>query len=138
MFEAFRDYFANTPTGELVWLAIGFAAQLMFSARFLVQWIASERAKASVMPVAFWYFSLAGGLMLFAYAVYRMDPVFIMGQSFGVVVYSRNLWLSGPTSRAHFHQSRRCAFKLKRSSPLFIKAFRLGSSRTNQTRLRLI
>ena len=93
MFEAFRDYFANTPTGELVWLAIGFAAQLMFSARFLVQWIASERAKASVMPVAFWYFSLAGGLMLFAYAVYRMDPVFIMGQSFGVVVYSRNLWL---------------------------------------------
>jgi len=93
MFEAFRDYFANTPTAELIWLAIGFAAQLMFSARFLVQWIASERAKASVMPVAFWYFSLAGGLMLFAYAVYRMDPVFIMGQSFGVVVYSRNLWL---------------------------------------------
>ncbi len=93
MLESLSDYFANTPTAELVWIGIGLAAQLMFSARFLVQWIASEKAKASVMPVAFWYFSLAGGLMLFAYAVYRMDPVFILGQAFGVVVYSRNLFL---------------------------------------------
>ncbi len=93
MLESLTSYFANTPTVELIWLAVGFAAQLMFSARFLVQWIASEKARASVMPVAFWYFSLAGGLMLFAYAIYRMDPVFIMGQSFGVVVYSRNLYL---------------------------------------------
>ncbi len=93
MLESFRNYFATTPTGELIWIAVGLVAQLMFSARFLVQWIASERAKASVMPVAFWYFSLAGGLMLFAYACYRMDPVFILGQSFGVIVYSRNLYL---------------------------------------------
>lgn len=93
MLQQLSDYFANTPTVELVWLAIGFAAQLMFSARFLVQWIASEKARASVMPVTFWYFSLAGGLMLLAYAIYRMDPVFIMGQSFGVIVYSRNLFL---------------------------------------------
>lgn len=93
MFEQIANYFAKTPTVELVWLAIGFGAQLMFSARFLVQWIASEKARSSVMPVTFWYFSLAGGLMLFAYAVYRMDPVFIMGQSFGVVVYSRNIYL---------------------------------------------
>ena len=64
MLESFRNYFATTPTGELIWIAVGLVAQLMFSARFLVQWIASERAKASVMPVAFWYFSLAGGLML--------------------------------------------------------------------------
>lgn len=93
MLESLSEYFANTPTAELVWIGVGLVAQLMFSARFLVQWIASEKAKASVMPVAFWYFSLAGGLMLFAYAVYRMDPVFILGQAFGVVVYSRNLFL---------------------------------------------
>lgn len=93
MLESISTYLSETPTIELVWLGIGFAAQLMFSARFLVQWIASEKARASVMPVAFWYFSLAGGLMLLAYAIYRMDPVFIMGQSFGVVVYSRNLYL---------------------------------------------
>jgi len=93
MFESLSTYFAETPTGELIWIGIGLVAQLMFSARFLVQWIASEKAQASVMPVAFWYFSLAGGLMLFAYACYRMDPVFIMGQSFGVIVYSRNLYL---------------------------------------------
>ena len=78
---------------ELLWVVFGFAAQLMFTARFLVQWIASERAKDSVMPVAFWYFSLAGGLMLLAYALYRADPVFILGQALGVVIYARNLWL---------------------------------------------
>lgn len=93
MLESLSTWYAETPTVELVWIGIGLVAQLMFSARFLVQWIASERARASVMPVAFWYFSLAGGLMLFAYAIYRMDPVFILGQSFGVVVYSRNLFL---------------------------------------------
>ena len=100
MLESINNYFANTPTAELIWIGIGLVAQLMFSARFLVQWIASERAKASVMPVAFWYFSLAGGVMLFAYAVYRMDPVFIMGQAFGVVVYSRNLFLLHKSRRA--------------------------------------
>ena len=78
---------------ELMWVIFGFAAQLMFTARFLVQWIASERAKDSVMPVAFWYFSLAGGLMLLAYALYRADPVFIFGQALGTFIYARNLWL---------------------------------------------
>ncbi|MFD2175659.1 lipid-A-disaccharide synthase N-terminal domain-containing protein [Rhodobacter lacus] len=78
---------------ELWWVIFGFAAQAMFTARFLVQWIASERARDSVMPVAFWYFSLAGGVMLLAYALYRADPVFILGQALGVVIYSRNLWL---------------------------------------------
>jgi lipid-A-disaccharide synthase-like uncharacterized protein len=82
----------NSQT-ELAWVIFGFCAQLMFTARFLVQWIASERAKSSVMPVAFWYFSLIGGAMLLAYAVYRRDPVFMLGQSLGVVIYSRNLWL---------------------------------------------
>lgn len=93
MLEKLVEYFAAMSTTEIVWVSIGLVAQLMFSARFLVQWIASEKARSSVMPVTFWYFSLAGGLMLFAYAVYRLDPVFIMGQSFGVVVYTRNIYL---------------------------------------------
>jgi lipid-A-disaccharide synthase-like uncharacterized protein len=75
------------------WLMIGLAGQIMFSLRFIVQWIASERARRSVVPLAFWYFSLAGGFILFCYAVYRRDPVFILGQSLGVFVYARNLWL---------------------------------------------
>lgn len=76
-----------------IWLAVGFAAQLMFSARFLVQWIASEREHRSVIPVAFWFLSLAGGILLLAYAIWRKDPVFIMGQSMGALIYSRNLYL---------------------------------------------
>ncbi len=82
----------DSMTG-LWWVIFGFLAQLMFTARFIVQWIASERQRASVVPLAFWYFSLAGGLMLLSYAVYRKDPVFILGQSLGVFIYSRNLWL---------------------------------------------
>ena len=78
---------------ELMWVLFGLAAQLMFTARFLVQWIASERQRKSVMPVAFWYFSMLGGMMLLAYALYRADPVFILGQALGVVIYARNLWL---------------------------------------------
>lgn len=78
---------------ELAWVIFGLSAQLMFTARFLIQWIASERARISVMPVAFWYFSLAGGVMLLAYASYRKDPVFVLGQALGVLIYSRNLWL---------------------------------------------
>jgi lipid-A-disaccharide synthase-like uncharacterized protein len=74
------------------WLALGFAGQALFSARFLVQWVSSERRKRSVIPLAFWYFSLAGGATLFAYAVHIGDPVFILGQSMGVLIYSRNLY----------------------------------------------
>lgn len=79
--------------GELWWVLVGLAGQVMFSMRFLIQWISSERARASVIPVAFWWFSLAGGVILFAYALYRRDPVFVLGQSTGLVIYSRNLWL---------------------------------------------
>jgi lipid-A-disaccharide synthase-like uncharacterized protein len=78
---------------EKMWLGLGFAAQLLFSARFLVQWIASEKAKRSVVPLAFWYFSVAGGGLLLVYAIYRKDPVFILGQSSGLVIYLRNLYL---------------------------------------------
>lgn len=75
------------------WLVIGFAAQAMFSARFLIQWIASERAGRSVVPVAFWFFSVLGGGLLFVYALYRQDPVFIVGQGAGLFIYGRNIWL---------------------------------------------
>ncbi|MGH6623014.1 MAG: lipid-A-disaccharide synthase N-terminal domain-containing protein [Burkholderiaceae bacterium] len=78
---------------EWVVLAVGFAGQALFSARFLVQWIASERIGRSTVPVAFWYLSLAGGATLFAYAAYREDAVFMVGQGFGIFVYLRNLWL---------------------------------------------
>ncbi|MCC2097078.1 MAG: lipid-A-disaccharide synthase N-terminal domain-containing protein [Hyphomicrobiales bacterium] len=75
------------------WVALGFAGQIFFTARFLVQWIASERAGRSVVPLAFWFFSIGGGLLLFIYAVYRRDPVFILGQGLGLFIYVRNLML---------------------------------------------
>jgi lipid-A-disaccharide synthase-like uncharacterized protein len=74
------------------WVLLGFAAQGLFTMRFVVQWIASERAGRSVIPLAFWLFSIGGGVLLFAYALYRRDPVFILGQGFGVFVYLRNLY----------------------------------------------
>jgi lipid-A-disaccharide synthase-like uncharacterized protein len=78
---------------DWLWLAVGFAGQALFSARFLVQWLASERRGRSVVPLAFWYFSVAGGVTLLAYAVYRRDPVFIVGQLGGLAIYLRNLQL---------------------------------------------
>jgi lipid-A-disaccharide synthase-like uncharacterized protein len=77
------------------WVVLGFIAQLMFTMRFVVQWIASERARRSVIPVTFWIFSIGGGLLLLVYALYRRDPVFILGQAFGVFVYVRNLYFVG-------------------------------------------
>lgn len=79
-------------SSEYVWLAIGFVGQGFFFSRFLVQWIASERAGRSIIPMAFWYLSLGGGLTLFAYALHLGDPVFILGQSCGAVIYLRNLY----------------------------------------------
>src|SRR5512133_87098 len=74
------------------WVILRFIAQGFFTMRFVVQWIASERARKSVIPVAFWFFSIAGGVLLLIYALYRRDPVFIAGQAFGLVVYVRNLY----------------------------------------------
>jgi lipid-A-disaccharide synthase-like uncharacterized protein len=74
------------------WVILGFAAQAFFTMRFVVQWIASERARKSVIPVAFWFFSIGGGILLLIYALYRRDPVFIAGQALGLVVYVRNLY----------------------------------------------
>ena len=76
-----------------VWVIVGFVGQLLFGARFLIQWICSEKKKESYIPVVFWYLSLSGGSILLIYAIYRKDPVFILGQSVGVVVYLRNLML---------------------------------------------
>ena len=73
------------------WAVLGFLAQAMFSARFLVQWIASERARRSIIPIAFWWFSIAGGLLLFIYSLHRKDPVFILGQGGGLLIYVRNV-----------------------------------------------
>ena len=75
-----------------IWLAVGFMGQALFSMRFLVQWISSEKQKKSVIPIAFWYFSLGGGVTLLSYAIFRLDPVFIVGQAGGLLVYSRNLY----------------------------------------------
>jgi lipid-A-disaccharide synthase-like uncharacterized protein len=80
-------FLGNVDVGILV----GYVAQAMFAMRFVVQWIASERAGRSVVPTIFWVFSIGGGLMLLGYAIYRRDPVFIIGQAFGVFVYLRNL-----------------------------------------------
>jgi len=75
------------------WLILGLMGQALFSMRFLIQWIHSEKHKKSVIPTAFWYFSLAGGLTLLSYAILRQDPVFIIGQGMGLFVYIRNLML---------------------------------------------
>ncbi|PRY23019.1 lipid-A-disaccharide synthase-like uncharacterized protein [Aliiruegeria haliotis] len=78
---------------EFWWVVVGLCGQLLFTARFLVQWIASEKVGRSVVPLAFWYLSIGGGMILFAYAIFRKDPVFILGQSMGLFIYCRNLWL---------------------------------------------
>jgi lipid-A-disaccharide synthase-like uncharacterized protein len=79
-------------SADQMWLGIGLLGQAFFSARFIVQWIASERLKQSVIPVQFWYWSMGGGITLLAYAIYRLDPIFILGQAAGLFVYARNLY----------------------------------------------
>jgi len=83
----------NPPLFDVpaVWLGIGLLGQALFSLRFIVQWIASERQRRSVIPAMFWQLSLAGGITLLVYAMYRRDPVFILGQVTGIAVYLRNL-----------------------------------------------
>lgn len=80
-------------SADSFWLAIGLLGQALFSARFFVQWLASEKARASIVPMAFWYFSVLGGVVLLGYAIHRADPVFIIGQGTGLVIYFRNLHL---------------------------------------------
>jgi lipid-A-disaccharide synthase-like uncharacterized protein len=89
----FAQWWAQVSSVELAWLVFGLAAQGMFFMRFVLQWIASERVKRSIVPETFWYFSFVGGFMLFLYAVHRADPVIMLGQLFGLVIYSRNIYL---------------------------------------------
>ena len=87
------DLLGVESTTEMIWVIVGLGGQVMFMMRFLIQWIVSEKAKRSVVPVSFWWFSIGGAAILLAYAIYRADPVFILGQSLGFFIYSRNLWL---------------------------------------------
>ena len=93
MTEALAGFLGAGTRAELVWILVGLGGQLLFMGRFLVQWIASERARRSVIPTAFWWLSLGGAAVLLAYAIWRRDPVFILGQSLGFGIYARNLWL---------------------------------------------
>lgn len=104
----------STPT---LWLIIGFTGQAIFTARFLVQWIASERRRDSVVPVAFWWLSLAGGLTLLSYALYREDPVIIVGQSMGAFIYIRNLMLVQKGRQRAERQAARAAAALSAPGP---------------------
>ncbi len=79
-------------THETIWIIVGFLGQSLFFMRFFIQWLASEKAGRSIVPNAFWYFSMLGGITLFAYALWRQDPVFIIGQSTGLLIYARNLY----------------------------------------------
>ena len=87
------SWFDNLTVTELIWTGVGFFGQFLFSMRFIYQWFKSEQVKRSVVPEAFWYFSLFGGITLLAYAYHRKDPVFLVGQAAGVVIYLRNIHL---------------------------------------------
>jgi lipid-A-disaccharide synthase-like uncharacterized protein len=85
--------FNITSWASMAWIAVGFGGQLVFSARFIVQWLASERERRSVVPEAFWWLSLFGGVTMFTYFVWRQDFVGVLGQSSGLVIYGRNIRL---------------------------------------------
>ena len=92
LWHAVGGYFYDVFVQRLDWWAyIGIIAQALFTARFVVQWLASEKAGRSVIPFSFWLLSIGGGVLLLVYALYRRDPVFILGQAFGVLIYLRNL-----------------------------------------------
>ena len=92
MIEWLLEFFEIDTTRDLAWLLVGITAQLLFSARMLVQWIASERQRRSIVPPVFWWISIGGAMILLAYGIREREPIIILGQSFGFVVYARNLW----------------------------------------------
>jgi lipid-A-disaccharide synthase-like uncharacterized protein len=102
--DFFRDFSVRYPKFHLdFWLVFGFVGQAMFTMRFIVQWIASEKKKESVIPISFWYFSLAGGLIVLFYAIHRMDPVFILAYLPGNFIYLRNLYFIYKKKKAAPH-----------------------------------
>ena len=91
--DFFQDLSLRYPKFQFdFWLVFGFIGQALFTLRFVVQWVASEKRKESVIPIAFWYFSLGGGLILLAYAIRQMDPVFILAYLLNPIIYIRNLY----------------------------------------------
>jgi lipid-A-disaccharide synthase-like uncharacterized protein len=101
LFNKLADWFHLVFVAQFSgWIVLGFVAQACFTMRFVVQWIASERARKSVIPIAFWFFSLLGGSLLLVYSIYRKDPVFIAGQALGLLIYARNLWLIATERKA--------------------------------------
>ena len=92
--------FASILTSNTFWVAFGLVGQAAFFERFLVQWLASEKAGKSTIPISFWYFSIIGATILLAYAIHQKDPVFILGQSAGFLIYFRNLWLIRKTGQS--------------------------------------
>ena len=108
-------------TSLACWQVVGFAGQGIFSARFVVQWIASEKCGNSVVPVAFWWLSIFGGWGLLAYAIYRQDPVFILGQGLGMVVYVRNLMLVARRDREKLETVKKPDDPLAESCPNLIR-----------------
>lgn len=91
MLSELSQWWSRVTAIELAWLAIGLGGQLMFSARWIIQWLASERMRRSIVPETFWYLSLVGGLLVLAYGVWKREPVIILGQ-FGVFIYARNIY----------------------------------------------
>lgn len=100
MMEKLIAWYASTSSTEMVWIGLGFFAQALFMMRFVVQWIASERVKRSIVPETFWYFSIGGGVLLLAYSIYRVDPVYMFGQGLGLIIYFRNLYFVWTHKRA--------------------------------------
>lgn len=86
-------------TSEQLWIGFGLLGQALFTGRFIVQWLSSERQGKSVIPLAFWYLSISGATVLLTYAIYRADPVFVVGQSTGLLIYFRNLHLLGKSAK---------------------------------------
>ena len=91
--QSLQHAIAGVSSVDMMWLGIGIAGQLLFMARFIVQWIHSEKHGKSLIPVSFWYLSLSGGLVVLAYGIHKLDPVIILGQLPGTIVYTRNLML---------------------------------------------
>lgn len=99
MLNSLNEWWANVISKLTWWAVVGFCGQLMFTMRFLIQWLVSEKKQESTIPLVFWYFSLGGGAILLVYAIHIADPVIILGQATGLVVYTRNLMLIGKKKR---------------------------------------
>ena len=103
MISYFQNYFNNLTSYEIFFLILGLGAQIIFASRFLVQWIYSEKKGKSLIPISFWYLSIFGSLGLLIYALSRQDPVIVLGQSFGLIIYLRNLYLIKKNSKDKNH-----------------------------------